>query len=486
MHILILQKGLLMGEATYALRKNQPVTIEGDAPKPAVGQKLVTEVLDGPILPLLIRMASPNVMAFLIQSMVSVAEVWYVGHLGTLSLAGLALVFPLYMLMQMLSGGSLGGAVASSVARSIGAGRLDRGEALVWHCLILAFAGAGLCSALYFFYGQNLLKLLGGRGEVLVEAQAYAAVLFSGCLLIWTTNILASIYRGMGDMKSPSMILVLGVFIQVPLSGALVLGWGPFPRLGVPGVAVSAISSAAIMTALLLWPLIFRDPVVKLKISAFRLQKELFQDILQVGLLASVSPVLTVLTIVCITSLVSRFGPAALAGYGIGARLEFLLVPLIFGIGTALTAMVGVNMGAGKLNRALRIGWTGAAAAGLLTGLIGLVVAVWPELWVGLYTQDPEVIASGSLYLRIVGSTYLFQGIGSSLYFASQGAGRVFWPVAGGVLRVIVAVGGAMVAVLILGMGLKALLFLTAAGMAISGSFIALSIALGAWGKRRS
>lgn len=477
-----------MGDRAYAIRKKPPGTIGADAGKVASGRKrtLTEDLLEGPILPLLIRLASPNVLAFFIQSLVSIAEVWYVGHLGTFSLASLALVFPLLMLMQMLSGGAIGGAVASSVARSVGAGRIDRGEALVWHALVLAFAGAGLCSAIYFLCGQSLLKLLGGRGAVLVEAQTYAGVLFSGCVLIWTTNILASILRGMGDMKSPSIVLVLGVFIQIPLSGALILGWGPFPRLGVPGAAVSVISSAAIMTALLLWPLIFRDPVVKLRTSAFRLQKDLFRDILRVGLLASVSPVLSVLTIVCITSLVSRFGPAALAGYGIGARLEFLLIPLIFGIGAALTAMVGVNMGAGKLNRALRIGWTGAAAAGLLAGAIGLVFAVRPEWWVGLYTQDPAVIASGSLYLRIVGGMYVFQGVGLSLYFASQGAGTVFWPVAAGALRVIVTVGGALVAVLMLDMGLKTLLFLTAAGMVIFGSVTAFSIVCGAWGKPRS
>lgn len=473
-----------MGKEICLLRIKQPAAIRIATPKTAFGNRYLSEaLLDGPILPLLIRLASPNVIAFLIQSSVSVAEIWFVGRLGTLSLAALALVFPLYMLMQMLSGGSLGGAAAASVARSIGSGRIHRAEALIWHALVLALLGSGLCSALYFLYGQNLLKLLGGRGEIMVEARTYATVLFSGCILIWTANILASIYRGMGDMKTPSKALVLGVFIQIPLSGALVLGWGPFPRLGVPGAAVSAISSAAVITALLLWPLIFLNPGLKLRISAFRLQIDLFRDILRVGLLASVSPVLTVLTIVCITSLVSRFGPAALAGYGIGARLEFLLIPLIFGIGAALTAMVGVNMGAGKLNRALCIGWTGAAAAGLLTGAIGLVVALWPEVWVGLYTQDPAVIASGSLYLRIVGSMYLFQGVGSSLYFASQGAGTVFWPVVAGVLRVIVAVCGTMVAVLILDMGFKTLLFLTAAGMVIFGFVTALSVLFGAWGK---
>ncbi len=209
----------------------------------------------------------------------------------------------------------------------------------------------------------------------------------------------------------------------------------------------------------------------------------LFRDILKVGLLASLSPILNVLTILCITSLVSRFGPAALAGYGIGARLEFLLIPLIFGIGAALNSMVGVNMGAGKLMRAIRIGWTGAATAGLLSGFIGMVVAVFPSLWVGLYTEDPAVFGASSAYLRFVGSTYAFQGIGLSIYFASQGAGTVIWPVVSTIVRAFVAVGGAAVAVVTLGYGITSLFLLVAAGMLLFGCINASSLWLGAWGQ---
>jgi putative MATE family efflux protein len=444
-------------------------------------RNLTEEMLKGPIPPLLARLASPNVMAFLIQSTVSIAEGWYVGRLGTTSLAGIALVFPLLMLMQMLSAGALGGAVASSLARSLGKGRSDRGEALIWHALVLALAGAALFSLVYFAFGPSILHLLGGRGPTLVEARSYATVLFAGCVLIWIANILASVYRGMGAMKYPAALMVLGVGIQVPLSGALILGWGPFPHLGIAGAAVSSITSAAIISALLLWPLLFGRPAIRLRLGALRLQSNLFKDILRVGLLAAVSPFLSVFTVLCITSLVSRFGAAALAGYGIGARLEFLLIPMIFGIGAALTAMVGVNVGAGHLNRALRIGWTGAAAAGLLSGGLGLVVAVWPDGWIGLYSQDPAVLAAGRSYLRIVGAVYLFQGVGLSLYFASQGAGTVAWPVAAGVLRMIVTVGGAAVAVRMLDMGLKSIFVLTAAGMALYGAVTALSILFGAW-----
>ncbi len=452
----------------------------------ARSRNLTEEMLEGPIPPLLVRLASPNVLAFFIQSSVSIAEGWYVGKLGTVSLAGLALVFPLLMLMQMMSGGALGGAVASAVARAVGKRSVDRGEALIWHGLVLALAGTALFGLAYFGFGDAILRLLGGRGQILVEARSYATVLFSGCVMIWVANTLASVYRGMGAMKYPAALMVLGVGLQVPLSGALILGWGPFPHLGIAGAAVSAITSATLISVLLLGPLVFGNPSVKLRLGAMRFQAALFKDILRVGLLASVSPFLSVFTVLCITSLVSRFGPAALAGYGIGARLEFLLIPLIFGIGAALTAMVGMNMGAGNLNRALRIGWTGAAAAGLLSGIIGLGVAVWPDGWIGLFSKDPAVLAAGASYLRIVGAVYLFQGVGLSLYFASQGAGTVLWPVSAGVLRMLVTVGGASVAVRMLGMGLSSIFILTAAGMALYGVVTALSILLGAWRKVRA
>ena len=158
-----------------------------------------------------------------------------------------------------------------------------------------------------------------------------------------------------------------------------------------------------------------------------------------------------------------------------------MIVPLIFGIGAALTAMVGVNTGAGQLDRAFRIGWVGAAAAGLLAGVIGLVVAIWPDLWVGLYTDDPAVLASGAVYLRVVGSLYVFQGVGLALFFASQGAGTVLWPVVAVTLRLMVAAGGGAVAVLVLDMGLTSIYALVGAGTIIFGTVTALSLLFGAW-----
>src|SRR5204862_1064934 len=182
--------------------------------------------------------------------------------------------------------------------------------------------------------------------------------------------------------------------------------------------------------------------LVRLSLRTIRFQQTLFGDILRIGAPSLVNNIQTNLTVVLLTALVGSFGTFALAGYGVGARLEYLQIPLVFGFGSALVAMVGTNVGAGNLARAERIAWVGAALAASVTGAIGLIVALAPQLWMGLFATEPAVLAAGSTYLRIVGPFYGFFGLGLALYFASQGAGRLAWPLAAGFIRVIVAAAG--------------------------------------------
>jgi Na+-driven multidrug efflux pump len=150
---------------------------------------------------------------------------------------------------------------------------------------------------------------------------------------------------------------------------------------------------------------------------------------------------------IAVTGIV-RYGIEALAGYGLGSRLELMLVPIAFGIGAALTAAVGVNVGAGQFSRARRIAWTGAGVTFVVSGAIGIVAALFPHLWLYWFTADPAAYAFGVQYLGIVAPFYgIFAG-GQALYFASQGTGRMFLPVTVGIVRfiVVVAVGGAALA----------------------------------------
>jgi Na+-driven multidrug efflux pump len=173
-------------------------------------------------------------------------------------------------------------------------------------------------------------------------------------------------------------------------------------------------------------------------------------------------------------------GSTAVAGFGTGTRLEYLLPPLAFGIGAPLVALVGANIGAGQNARALRIAFIGSAIAFLLTELVGLSAAIWPAAWLGLFGHDPELIEVGSTYLRIVGPCFGFFGIGIALYFSSQGAGRLAWPLVAGLLRIAITIGGGALVLHLTG-SLAALLIVYAIGMVTYGLVIAVAVGSGRW-----
>ena len=454
-----------------------PAVPAGTATRSALTQK----ILDGAPLPLLLAMAGPNALAFFVQAAVSMAEIGFVARLGTEPLAALALMFPALMLMQMLANGALGGAVSSAVARALGAGDRDRAEALVWHALAIAGVAGALFLFAYLAGGEALLRAFGASPEVTAAADDYARMVFGGAAVLWLTALLSAVFRGSGNMRFPALLMVLGAALQVPLAGTLILGWFGVPPLGLQGAALAVVAVAAVNGLILLGRLLAGTAELRLRLGAVRLRRALFADVFRVGALAALSPIFTVATIMLVNGLISGFGAAALAGYGIVARLEFLLIPMVFGLGAAMTSMVGINMGAGQRHQAERIGWLGGGAAALLTGLVGVVLAVAPELWLGLFTADAATFAAGETYLRIVGPVFAFQGLGLALYFASQGAGTVVWPVIATVLRFVVGVGGAALAVHVFDTGLGAVYACLAVGMLLYGVVTAASIRLGAW-----
>jgi Na+-driven multidrug efflux pump len=320
----------------------------------------------------------------------------------------------------------------------------------VLHALMLNVAFGALFSALVLSLGPSLYRLLGGDGGSLQAALRYSNVVFSGLVLLWVMNGLTAVIRGTGNMLVPALVICGGVVLLVPLSPLLIFGIGPFPRMGVAGGGAALVLYYLFSTIFFAWYLLSgRNPA---RFRWVRLRWSIFYEILRVGGLAAISSLQTNLTIAITTSLVGRwFGEEQVAGYGTGARLEYLLMPIVFGIGSTLVAMVGMNVGAGQSRRALRIALVGAGAAFLMTETLGLAAAIWPEAWLRLFDTDPAMLASGSAYLRIVGPFYGCYGFGFGLYFAAQGAGKLLWPLFAGFLRLVIAAVGGWAALAITG-----------------------------------
>jgi putative MATE family efflux protein len=456
------------------------VTIADAIAKPARPQAARTRrLLDGPIGPTLARLAVPNLIVALAHAAVAIADAWYCGQLGVAALASLALVFPVQSMMTMMSAGAMGGGISSAVARALGAGDTQRAERITLHALIIAAGMAALFMVTFALFARPLFALLGGRDGALDGAVAYARVLFGGAIVIWTANTLASLLRGSGNMGVPGLIYTTTAAINVALSGALTLGLFGAPKLGITGPAVASLLSFGIAALAMLAYLASGRGGVRLRLTGVALEGAIFRDILRVGAVACGNTVLTISTILVATALIGRYGTASLAGYGLGSRLELLLVPITFGVGGAMTAMVGANRGAGLHARARRIAWTGSLAVFAITGLIGSVLAIRPDLWIGLFTTSPEAASTGRLYFQIAGPAFAFFGLGQSLYFATQGTGTMTAPFLAGVARLIVAGGGGAALALLFGAPLTWVFAAIAAGLVVFGCLMALSLLAG-------
>jgi putative MATE family efflux protein len=427
-------------------------------------------LLSAPIVPTLARLSAPGILLVAFQSMVSVGDTYFVGRLGTAPLAGLALVFPLVMLLQMTSAGAMGGGVSSAIARALGAGDAPRARRLVVHALVIASAMAAAFTLLVLLFQEPLYSLLGGEGDTLQNAIRYSNVVFAGAITIWIANTLSSVLRGTGNMAVPAATLICAALLHLPLSALLTA------RMGIAGAGIAYVTAFGLAGVAMACVVFRRSSPLRPRAADLRLEPRLFGDILRVGGLSVLSAIQTVLTAVILTGFVGRHGAAALAGYGVGLRLELLQIPLVFAVGQAMVVLVGTHIGAGHAARAKRVAWTGAAFAAAISLAIGVTVALAPLAWVGLFSDDAAVLEAGSSYLRSVAPFYPLLAAGIALYFASQGAGRVLWPVLAGTARLALVLAGGMLAA-----SLQGLFAVIAAAMAAFGLLTIWFIARADW-----
>ena len=435
-------------------------------------------MLDAPVANVLWRLATPNVFAVAMMTAVTFADAWFVGQLGTAALASLALAFPFLTLMQMMAGGAIGGGTTSAVARALGAGAFERAESIAWHAAVLALAMSGLYMIVLGLFARPVFQLLGGEGAALAGAVSYARVAFGGAAASWFVWVISAIHRGTGDTATPARAVATASAAQVLVSGALTLGWFGLPALGVVGAAAALVICQGFAAVHLAMVLVRGRGRLRLRPHALHWAS--FRGIMKVGGLGLINSICMAMTVVVVTGFVGRHGTEALAGYGLGARLELMLVPIAFGVGAALTTAVGVNVGAGQYARARRFAWAGAGATFTLIGLMGACVALMPRLWLDLFTADPEAYEFGVSYLTIAAPFYGLFGAGQAFYFASQGTGRMMLPVTATVTRflAVTAIGALTVS---LGWDVTGLFIAVAVGLTLMGAGQALCLVGPGW-----
>ena len=435
-------------------------------------------LLEGPIVSTLLRLAIPNLVVNVVLIAVTASvDAHFVGLLGLEPLAGLALVFPLLMLMQQMANSAMGGAIAASIGRALGAGRRQDAASLSIHALVISAAAAALFAALFLLAGPTIYGLLGGRGPVLAAALEYSNVIFAGAVIYWLLGSLTSIVRATGQVAVLAWVYIGAELVHIALVPALVFGIGPVPTLGITGAGLATVISFAVSATALAWYLSSGRTSVTLSFRNVRFERRLFAEILGIGVPMSLAPILNNAALAAITSYAGLLGATALAAFSAAVRLEYLLYPLNFGLGAAVVTMVSSNIGAKQFVRAGRIAWIAVGLSGCVMAAIGAVAVISPNTWTGLFSSDGAIQAAAASYLFIVGFAYPFVGA-YSLNWAFQSTRQPRWPLVATASRLLVVVMGGWVAVHILHAGLVGLAIVTALGLAALGGILAGSFRL--------
>ncbi len=424
----------------------------------------------------ILALAAPTTLVVLLQAGGQLAETWLAARQGTVALSAWAVVLPFALMLQQMSAGAMGGGVVSAIARTLGAGNREEAAELVLHSLIIA----GTAALMFMFLLAGIPGIVLGAiaGPDIAQAAApYALWLFgAGAIPAWAANTLASVLRGGGRHALAARVQIVTGAAYPPLAWLLM---EPL-ALGLPGagMAFAATNAAA---ALAMAVLVARGGAGFYPHWRTRLRADLFRRILAVGLVASLLAIIANMTTILVTAQLSTYGVAAVAAYGISARLEFLMIPLSFGVGSALTALVGRAVGAQDWPTARRTAWTGGLLTLAVAGGIGLLVGLFPASFAGIFASDPQVASIAARGLRFTGPAFGGFGLGMAMYFASLGAGRMLWPFFAAASRFGLAVGGGWLLGRHFGLGIEGYFMAVAAGITAYGGLTAAGVRRRVW-----
>jgi len=415
-------------------------------------------------LPAVIRLAAPTTLVMLVASASNVLQTYFVSRLGPEAIAAVALVFPVAILAMTAVGGGIGSGVASAIARSIGGRRTGEATVVAEHSLMLAIAmGVGF-AVLVWFGVEQLFRLMGGRGTVLEMASLFARVLFGGSVITFTGGTFDSVLRGEGNVRVPAFWSITSLGLQIVLTPIFMFPLG----MGILGAPLAVLVSQSISVAGRAIFVYRGKAMVRPKLRPQRFHTAPLREILRVGIPAALSTVVANVSIMVLTGVLARFGDADLAAYGLGTRLDFLLLSFCYGFGAAMLTLVGLATGAQRADKVGSYVKQGVTAVVALMAVASVVLFWRPELWLGIFTDDAAIIAVGHDYFRIVGPSYPFVGISMVLSFAFQGLGRATVPLVFMAARVVVVLAVALVCTQMLGLGERSVFVTIAASNALA------------------
>ncbi len=407
----------------------------------------------------------------LLQTLFNITDTFWVGRgLGPSALAGVSTGgFAVWMVLALAQLSSTG--LTAVASRRHGERQGERAAGAAYDALLLSLGLALAVGAAGLAGLSPLFELMQTPQDVTVEGAGYLSVYLAGLPVVFVYFVMDAAFRASGDTRTPFWLLALSVVLNLGLDPALILGWGPFPHMGVRGAALATLLTRGAGCALGFWILVRRGLVRRGRPDGGRLA-----SLVRIGSPVAASGAVFSFVYVLLTRFTSQFGTSALAALGVGHRVESMSYMTCVGFGVAAATAVGQNLGADAPERAERSGRAATLFCAVVTGLVGAAFLLWPEAIISVFTGDPAVVRDGVSYLRIVAAAQVFMALHLVLESAMSGAGHTLVPMAASMTFTL--------ARLPLAAGLSGVMGLAGIWWTISGTTVARGVAM-AWIWRR-
>lgn len=389
-----------------------------------IKHKILPDFTSGPILKSLIGLALPIVFANVLQTAYQLVDTFWVGRLGAEAVAAVSLSFPILFLLISLGGGlAIAGTIL--VAQYKGGGDLTKVDYVSAQTLLMMIIVSVVMSIVGYFVSAPIMGLMGAEAGVLPHAVSYLQISFIGLTFMFAYFVFQSLMRGVGDVKTPLYIVFGTVLLNLVLDPLFILGYGPIPAYGVSGAAIATVGTQGIAAIIGLILLFSGKYGIHLKLKNMKLDFSMFKKMFLLGFPASIAQSSRALGLTVMAFLVATFGTLVVASYGIGARIfSFIIIPAV-GISMAGSTLVGQNIGAGKVERAEKITRLSAIISFVVLTVLGIVFFIFAEpITAAFIPNDPAVIASGSLFVKIMALSFGFVGVQFTINGTFMGAGN--------------------------------------------------------------
>lgn len=365
---------------------------------------------EGSVARTLVNLTGPMVAGMLGMTAFNLIDTYFIGQLGTRELAAMSFTFPVVMIIGSIAQG-LGMGTSAVISRAIGEGNQQRVRRLTTDGLLLSLLVVAMLALVGLFTIEPVFQLMGASAEVLPLIKQYMTIWYLGVVAVVIPMVGNNAIRATGDTKTPSMVMLVAVIINIILDPLLIFGLGPFPQLGLAGGALASVLARMVTLVVSLWILYAREHMITFALPKFRELMNSWKQLLYIGLPAAVTNMMVPLSAAYVTRLIAGFGAAAVAAFGVANRIESLALLVVMALVAVLSPFVGQNWGAQDYDRVktgirysqrFAIGW-GLAMVAVL-GLTGGLLA-------SLFNNNPAVVSAVQLYFWILPLSYGLLGV---------------------------------------------------------------------------